>query len=301
MTLDQLKIFVEVAERQHLTQAAGALFLTPSAVSAAIKALEERYDLALFHRVGRRIELSDAGRIFLEEAKRTLAGVRTLEATLAELGGLGRGCLSIHASQTISGYWLLQLLVRFRQAYPAIELKVEIGNTEQVSQAVLLGTADLGFVEGEIGDAALSVEAVGEDKMVVVVAPGHPWADGRRLQAEDLATAQWILREAGSGTRSVFESALAGLGLAPGRLDVALGLPSNEAVRSAVMAGPFATAMSELVVSTPVRAGLLAVANIELPVRHFTMLRHPARHRSRAVTAFEALARAYAAPARANA
>ncbi|HEX8785901.1 MAG TPA: LysR substrate-binding domain-containing protein [Telluria sp.] len=297
MTLDQLRIFVEVAERQHLTQAAAALFLTPSAVSAAIKALEDRYDLALFHRVGRRIELSDAGRIFLDEARRTLASVRTAEATLAELGGLGRGALTLHASQTISSYWLPPLLVRFRQAYPAIELRMEIGNTEQVSQAVLLGTADLGFVEGAIDDSLLAVEAVGEDKMVVVVAPGHPWADGRRLQADDLLKAQWILREAGSGTRSVFKSALDALGIAPGGLQVALELPSNEAVRSAVMAGSFATAMSELVVTAPVRAGMLALANVELPTRHFAMLRHPARHRSRAVAAFEELARAYAAPA----
>lgn len=302
MTLDQLRIFVEVAERQHLTQAAGALFLTPSAVSAAIKSLEERYDLALFHRVGRRIELSDAGRIFLVEARRTLASVRTAETTLAELGGLGRGALTIHASQTISSYWLPPLLVRFRQAYPAIELKMEIGNTGQVSQAVLLGTADLGFVEGDIGDSALSVEAVGDDRMVVVVAPGHPWADGRPLRARDLLEAQWILREPGSGTRSVFEDAIKGLGAGQdGRavaLDVAIELPSNEAVRSAVMAGPFATAMSELVVTAPVRAGMLAVANIELPTRHFAMLRHPARHRSRAVAAFEELARAYLPPAR---
>jgi DNA-binding transcriptional LysR family regulator len=297
MTLDQLRIFVEVAERQHLTQAAAALFLTPSAVSAAIKALEDRYDLALFHRVGRRIELSDAGRIFLDEARRTLASVRTAKATLAELGGLGRGALTLHASQTISSYWLPPLLVRFRQAYPAIELRMEIGNTEQVSQAVLLGTADLGFVEGAIDDSLLAVEAVGEDKMVVVVAPGHPWADGRRLQADDLLKAQWILREAGSGTRSVFKSALDALGIAPGGLQVALELPSNEAVRSAVMAGSFATAMSELVVTAPVRAGMLALANVELPTRHFAMLRHPARHRSRAVAAFEELARAYAAPA----
>jgi DNA-binding transcriptional LysR family regulator len=298
MTLDQLRIFVEVAERQHLTQAASALCLTPSAVSAAIKSLEDRYDLALFHRVGRRIELSDAGRIFLDEAKRTLASVRTAETTLAELGGLGRGALTLHASQTISSYWLPPLLVRFRQAYPAIELKMEIGNTEQVSQAVLLGAADLGFVEGAIGATTLATEAVGDDKMVVVVAPGHPWADGRRLRAEDLVQAQWILREAGSGTRSVFEEALAALGVAPDALDIALDLPSNEAVRSAVMAGPFATAMSELVVAAPLRAGMLAVANIDLPTRHFAMLRHPARHRSRAVTAFEDLARAYATPAR---
>ena len=300
MTLEQLKIFVAVAERQHLTQAAAALFLTPSAVSAAIRNLEERYDLALFNRVGRRIELSDAGRIFLLEARRTLASIRTLENTLAELGGLGRGSLTLHASQTVSSYWLPPLLVRFRQAHPAIELRMEVGNTEQVSQAVLSASADLGFVEGAIGASALAVEAVAQDRMVVVVAPDHPWADGRKLQVADLLGARWILREAGSGTRSAFAAALGALGLEAEALDVALELPSNEAVRSAVTAGPFATAMSALVVAAPLRAGMLAQANITLPAREFSMLRHPARHRSRAAAAFEALARA-GAPAGAGA
>jgi DNA-binding transcriptional LysR family regulator len=300
MTLEQLKIFVAVAERQHLTQAAAALFLTPSAVSAAIRNLEERYDLALFNRVGRRIELSDAGRIFLLEARRTLASIRTLENTLAELGGLGRGSLTLHASQTVSSYWLPPLLVRFRQAHPSIELHMEVGNTEQVSQAVLSGSADLGFVEGAIGASALAVEAVAQDRMVVVVAPEHPWADGRKLEVADLLGARWILREAGSGTRSAFAAALGALGVEAEALDVALELPSNEAVRSAVTAGPFATAMSALVVVAPLRAGLLAQANIALPAREFSMLRHPARHRSRAAAAFEALARA-GAPASAGA
>ncbi|RYF05550.1 MAG: LysR family transcriptional regulator [Oxalobacteraceae bacterium] len=291
MTLEQLRIFVEVAERQHLTQAAAALFLTPSAVSASIKALEDRYGTALFHRVGRRIETSDAGRIFLAEARRTLVSARAAEATLADLGELRRGSLTLHASQTIASYWLPALLVRFLQAWPAIDLRLEVGNTGSVAQAVLQGGADLGFVEGVIEAAALAEEAIGEDKMVVVVAPDHAWADGRTLTAADLEAAQWILREAGSGTRSAFEASLAGLGVPAASLHIALELPSNEAVRGAVMVGPFATAMSELVVAPHVQAGLLAVARCVLPARSFSMLRHPERHRSRAAAAFEDLVR----------
>lgn len=287
MTLDQLRIFIEVAERQHLTQAAAALFLTPSAVSSSIKALEDRYGTALFNRVGRRIELSAAGRIFLAEAKRALASARAAQQTLSELGTLRRGALAIHASQTIASYWLPRLLVRFSQAYPAIDLTLEVGNTDQVAQAILLGGADLGFIEGVIDEPALSSVAVGQDRLVVVVAPDHPWAGGAPLGAADLIQAQWILRENGSGTRSAFEMAVAGMGVAAGALQIALSLPSNEAVRSAVMAGPFATAMSELVVASHVQAGLLARAALALPARGFSMLRQPARHRSRAAAAFE--------------
>jgi DNA-binding transcriptional LysR family regulator len=287
MTLEQLRIFVEVAERQHLTQAASVLALTPSAVSASIKTLEERYGTALFNRVGRRIELSEAGRIFLVEARATLASARAAEATLAELGTLQRGSLLIHASQTIASYWLPGLLVRFHRAYPAIELRMEVGNTESVAQAVMLGAADLGFVEGENCEPTLHVQAVAEDRMVVVVANDHPWADGRTLGPAELSAMRWILREPGSGTRAVFESALAALGIAPGSLDVAFSLPSNEAVRSAIIDSPFASAMSELVVASDLRVGLLAQANLQLPTRSFSMLRHPSRHRSRAVAAFE--------------
>lgn len=291
MTLEQLRIFVEVAERQHLTQAASVLSLTASAVSASIKVLEERYGTPLFNRVGRGIETSEAGRIFLVEARRTLASAQAAETTLAELGGLKRGTLTIHASQTIASYWLPQFLVRFRQAYSAIELRITVDNTHNVAQAVVQGIADLGFVEGAIDEPTLSVEAVAEDRIVAVVAPDHPWAAGKLLRPADLLAAQWILREEGSGTRSAFESALAAYGVSKSSLQIALSLPSNEAVRSAVMAGPFATVMSELVVASHLQAGALAKANFKLSARAFHMLRHTSRYKSKASVALEQLIR----------
>lgn len=223
------------------------------------------------------------------EAQRTLASARAAENTLSELGQMRRGTLAIHASQTIASYWLPRLLVQFSQTYPAIDLTLEVGNTDSVAQAILLGGADLGFIEGDIDEPSLIIEAVGEDQLVVVVAPDHPWSAGVPRAAADLVQAQWILRETGSGTRSAFEKALSDTGVPVAAMQVALSLPSNEAVRSAVMAGPFATAISELVVASHVQAGLLARAALVLPARGFSMLRHPERHRSRAALAFEEL------------
>lgn len=287
MTLEQLRIFVEVAEREHLTQAATALSLTPSAVSASIRMLESRYGTPLFNRVGRRIETSAAGRIFLTEARATLASARAAELTLAELGGLTRGTLSIQASQTIASYWLPALLVRFRQTYPQIELNLTVGNTQQVAHAVVEGAADLGFIEGHIDQAALAIETVDEDRIVAVVAPGHPWANGERLKPSELLAGQWIMREQGSGTRSAFEAILAEIGVDLSGLQIALTLPSNEAVRSAVMAGPFATVVSELVVASHLQAGLLCKVNIDLPPRSFYLLRHKERYKTKASLALQ--------------
>jgi DNA-binding transcriptional LysR family regulator len=109
-----------------------------------------------------------------------------------------------------------------------------------------------------------------------------------------LRAARWILREPGSGTRAAFESALTAMGVDPRSLDVALTLPSNEAVRSAVMEGRFATVLSELVVAAHVQSGVLARANLTLPGRQFFMLRHAARYRSKASLALEQLIRAAA-------
>src|SRR5215831_2537338 len=114
MTLEQLRIFEAVAEREHVTRAAEALNLTQSAVSAAIAALEERHSVALFSRVGRRVELTDAGRLFLDEARAVLARARAAELALSEIAGLERGALTIYGSQTIASYWLPPRLVSFQ-------------------------------------------------------------------------------------------------------------------------------------------------------------------------------------------
>ena len=285
MTLDQLRIFVAVAERQHVTRAAEALNIVQSAVSAAVSALEGRHAVKLFHRVGRRIELTEAGDVFLTEARAVLARAEAAEWVLADLSGLRRGTLRVHASQTIASHWLPRHLVAFRKAYPEIAIRLAVGNTADVASAIGEGAAELGFVEGDIDEPALASVPVAQDRLVLVVPPAHPLATATALTAADLAAYPFVLREAGSGTRSAFEAALAAAGLPSGRLTVALELPSNEAVLAAVEAGAGASVLSEVVVADKLAAGTLAAAPFPLPTRTFRMLRHKERYRSRAADA----------------
>lgn len=292
MTFEQLSIFVAVAEREHLTRAAEAIGLTPSAVSAAIKNLEAFYGVELFHRVGRRIELTQTGRAFLVEARTTLARVRSAELMLSELGGLRRGALNIYASQTIASYWLPPVMMRFHQSYPGIDLRLTIGNTRTVADAVIDGHAELGLVEGEIDTPVLSSLIVAQDALVIVVAPDHPWAGGKPLTARQLVTdSSWVMREEGSGTRSVFEAALADLDAGPQGMEIALTLPSNEALLSAVRAGGSAAAVSSAAADLYLQEGLLVKAAFDLPVRDFRLLRHRERHASKAAIAIEQMCR----------
>ena len=296
MTLEQLRIFIAVAEREHVTQGARDLNLTQSATSAAIAALEARYATQLFDRIGRRIALTQAGRIFLAEAKAVLARAETAETVLSDLAGLKRGALAIAASQTVGNYWLPGFLCHFRARHPGVELALTIGNTETVAAAAREGLADLGFIEGEIDDPALSVEKLAEDELTLVVPPAHPWAERPPASPEDFLTQRWIFRERGSGTRSIAERALATLGVDPKRLDIALELPSNEAVRAAVEAGGGAAVMSELVASAALKAGALAAVDVALPKRAFLLLRRKDRHFTRAAQEFRALIEAETAP-----
>ena len=285
MTLDQLRIFVAVAERQHVTRAAEALNLVQSAVSTAIANIEGRHATKRFHRVGRGIELTEAGRVFLVEARAVLARAEAAELVLADLSGLRRGTLALYASQTIASDWLPRHLVAFRRAYPEIAIRLAVGNTTDAADAVRAGQAELGFVEGALDDPTLASTTIAQDQLVLVVAPGHAFAEATHLEPENLAGVDWVLREAGSGTRSAFEAALGAAGLAAAQLRVTLELPSNEAVRAAVEAGGGAAVLSETVVAAALRAGTLVRAAFALPSRPFRVLRHKERYRSRAADA----------------
>ncbi len=240
MTLEQLRIFIAVAEKQHVTQAANELHLTQSATSAAIAALEARYGIKLFDRVGRGIVLTQTGRDFLNEARAVVARAKAAAQVLNDLAGL------------------------------------------QVAHAVHQGDADLGFVEGEVDDPALAIRKIEGDSLAIVVGVNHPWTGQTRITPKLLTKTCWILREPGSGTRSMFEAALKKFDIRLSDLDIRLELPSNEAVRVAVESGDCATAISDLVVAPSLAAGTLHRVKIDLPKRAFFFLRHKERYASQA-------------------
>jgi DNA-binding transcriptional LysR family regulator len=285
MTLDQLKIFVAVAERLHMTKAAEAMNVTQSAASAAIAALETQHDIRLFDRVGRGLTLTDAGKIFLPEAKAVLARALAATACLRDLSELRRGELSIAASQTVASYWLPSRLARFTHDYPQVDVKLTVRNTAVVAEAVEEGTAQLGFVEGRVDGAKLDHRRVAVDRIAVYVAPSHAFV-GAAVNLEMLLSARWVLREEGSGTRAMFLQSMDDHGADVDRLRIELELPSNEAVLTAVESGPFVTAVSRLAAQPFVDSGRLVELPFELAERSFELLTHRERQFSHAARAF---------------
>ena len=177
-------------------------------------------------------------------------------------------------------------LAAFRSAYPQIEIRATIGNTAQVATAVENREAELGFVEAAIHSEQLTSTTVARDQIIVVTAPDHQLLKRKPITCRDLMEVEWVLRERGSGTRSVFEDALVEFGLKAQALRIALELPSNEAVRSAAEAGLGAAVISASIAAPSLEAGLLQQIDVRLPEREFHALTHRDRHPSRAARAF---------------
>ncbi|MCI4679648.1 LysR family transcriptional regulator [Rhodoblastus acidophilus] len=293
MTLDQLRIFVAVAELEHVTRAARQLNLTQSAVSAAIGALEQRHDMKLFDRIGRRVALTQEGRIFLVEARALLIASQRTEKVLTDIGSLKTGRLNIAASQTTGNYWLPPRLARFAENYPGVGVHLTIGNTHEVAELAAGGEIDLGLVEGAVSDPLLTVTRIYDDELLVVAAPAlaEPFCGAQGAEIYDSAwiDAPWVAREKGSGTREAFEEAIQSLAPIERTRRIVLELPSNEAVRAAVEAGAGLAVMSSLVARASIKAGALVQLPFALPKRPFYVLSHRQLYTSRAAKAMLAL------------
>ncbi len=230
----RLTVFRTVAQRQHFSRAADDLDISQPAVSKHIQMLEAEWGVRLFHRLGSRVELTDAGRILADYAERVAVLTEEAQRVLTELAGLQRGYLRLGASTTPGLYLLSEVLARFQGRYPGVEVSLAISNSTDVARRMLNAEFDLGFTSMPAETPGLQVRPFAEDEIVLIVPPGHALAQQRGLSPQVFAEVTLILREAGSGTRRLAEMRLAQFGLQPKRV---MELAGCEAVKRAVAAG----------------------------------------------------------------
>jgi DNA-binding transcriptional LysR family regulator len=301
MTFEQLRIFLAVAEHQHFTRAAEELYITQPAVSAAIQSLEMEYSVKLFHRIGRRIEITDAGKLLEVEAQKILDQVALTERGLRELNNLQRGELRLGASLTVGNYWLPDRISQFKRQYPGIVVNCTLENAGEICEGTATGRFDLGLVTGEVRTAlqtSLEQEEVGSDRLQIVVGNSHPWFGLPHVSVAELHTTSWVMREAGSGTQQHFEQALNRWGIAPGLLSVMMVLSSSEMVRAIVESGAGAAAIPRLMVEKELKLFTLhAVQVVDEQGRSLDIiqpvlkLKHKQRFQTRFSAAFEQMLR----------
>jgi len=274
LTLRQLEIFQAIALRGSTTAAAQSVPLSQSATSAALNELERTLDVRLFDRVGKRLLLNDNGRVLLPAALAVLDGARTAATSFAA-PGTGAADLRLFASTTVGNYLLPRLLARFRDLQPGTQMRLRIGNTQEVVDAVREFETDLGLIEGPCRAAAIRVIPWLEDELVIVAAPTHALAKAKRgrLTAAQLGRALWLMREPGSGTREAVEQAL--LTHLPS-MPATMTLGSSEAIKNAVAEGLGVSYLSRYVVQELVATKRLRVLATQLPklTRRLTIIHH---------------------------
>jgi len=284
----RLTVFRAVARRRNFSRAADDLDLSQPAVSKHIRLLEAEWSVRLFHRLGARVELTDAGRILADYAERMAALTEEAQRVMAELAGLQRGYLRLGASTTPGLYLLPEVVARFQTRYPGVEATLAISNSADVARRVLGAECDLGFVGAPAEVSGLQVRPFAEDEIVLIVPPGHTLARSASLVPELFAEATLILREAGSGTRQLAEARLAQLGVRPRRV---MELSGCEAVKRGVAAGLGVAFVSRRTVTLELAHNLVCAPEIPALriVRHLYALSRKDARPTAASLAFLAL------------
>ena len=257
LQLPHLETFCKAAELSSFTAAAQALGLTQAAISQRIAALEKALGKPVFQRQGGRVALTDAGRTVYGYGQRILDLHRAARAEVAGQEAIVKGELLLAASSVPGEHLLPALLGAFRQAYPRIQVRASIGDSQSVVEQVERGQVHLGLVGQKTDHAHLDYRFLARDRMVLVAAPTHPLSKRRKLTLADLRAQPMLLREAGSGSRHCLEKSLDKAGLTLADLNVALELGSNEAIKEAVLQGTGVAVLSIYAVQKEVAAGRL--------------------------------------------
>ncbi|WP_366943350.1 LysR family transcriptional regulator [Nevskia sp.] len=216
MDTHALSAFIEVADTGSFSRAGERLHLSQPAISKRIAALEDALGQPLFDRVGRRIDLTDAGRTLLPHARRVLAELEDARRALSRLSGTVSGRLSIGTSHHIGLHRLPPVLRSYTQAYPDVDLDIHFMDSEDACEEVAQGRLELGIVTlpGEPPEV-LRMHTVWRDPLSVVVAPGHPLATSGSPSLRELAAHPAVLPDARTYTHRIVMRALQAHGVAP--------------------------------------------------------------------------------------
>ncbi len=263
----RLKVFRAVAEHLNFRKAAEHLFLTQPAITLQIKALESDLGVRLFDRSANRIALTPQGSILLRYANKIVQLCCEAEQKLASHDGQFSGDLSLGISTTIAQYVFPRLIGGFLSEHPRVQLLLHSGNTEEVVQLLLADKVSIGLIEGPARERGVHTEPFMRDELVLIMPPD---SDVEHLSPAQLLSSNLLMREQGSGSRHVVETALEKAGLKLKSFKTVMDLDSTEAIKSAVEAGLGIGIVSRWAISKELELGALKTG----PVRGLQISRH---------------------------
>ena len=291
MTLRHMMIFRAVCEAEYnTTRAAQMLHMTQPAISLAIKELEQYYGLRLFDRIGRRLQITDAGKLFLQYATHISELFNDMETGLRDWGT--KGILRVGASITIGSQFLPGYVKAFSNLYPGIDVRVIVEQGERLEKKLLGNELDVALTEGIVHDTNIVSEAYLEDHLSIICAADKGWQQGQNVSMEEFQKQRFLLREPGSGTREVFDRTIAQAGLSITPIWEAM---STTALVNAVINGLGIAVLPHRMILPALKHGLIVTVKVqELQFRrNFYITYHKNKFLTEAAKTFMELCRNY--------
>ncbi len=285
-TFRQFEVFLAVAKAGSFRAAAEAMHLSQPALSQHVAEIERELGARLFDRLGRKVALTEAGRILEEHALRLFASLASAREAVADLSELKRGSLVIGASTTPGIYVLPGIIAAFQQRYPGVTLSLRIDNSTLIEERIRGNEVDLGVVGGHalrLGEECVAAGLL--DELVLIVPARHRWARRREIQPAQLGDQRLLIREEGSATRQHTERALQHAGA---HIKASIELGHTEAIKQAVMAGLGVAFVSIHAIRGELAAGRLRALRLHgLRIRrHFHIIHNEARTLSASARTF---------------
>ena len=258
MDLDQLHTFLEIVRLKSFSKAAQTCYRTQPAISAQVRQLEQELNTTLFERLGTRIALTPAGKIFAEYAEQILQLRRRAQETINELDRVPRGEIVIAANEATCIYVLPAVFSEYKKLFPNVQLHVDRSYGAKVTAAVLDNLADFGITQLPVEDKKLQVVKIHSDEIRLLVPPDHPLAAVESVRPQDLLQQQLLLPKSGT-TRARLNAWLEPI---EDELQISMELDSTEMIKQFVIAGLGASFIAASHVQDEVRNGKLTTVGL---------------------------------------
>ncbi|MDC0609362.1 LysR family transcriptional regulator [Vibrio sp.] len=277
VSLKQLRVFQAITQHNTLTEASDALYLSKAAVSMALSELEKQIGHALFDRVNHRLILNQEGKKLLPLADELLNRANTI-GHLFDDESLLTGLLKVGASDTIGNQVAPYLLSRFRKELKHTSQTLFISNTALICQKLIDYELDIALIEGKTLHPDLVSTQFSQDEMCIICSANNPLAEDDVVPLSNFENSEWLLREAGSGSREFF------LRVVAPRIEhwhEAFELNTTEAIINSVAAGIGYACMSKLAANSAIHDGRVKTLNVSLDMnRRFWLLVHKEKYQS---------------------
>ncbi len=282
MNLRQLELFISLAKNPNISQVAKEHFLTQSAVSVALKGLEQDLGVFLFDRLNRRLALNPHGRTFLRQLEPAMSNLSEVLRTFE--GDNMTGILAVGASSTIADYILPQILFEFGERYPKVTIETVFTNPRDIAEGLEQGTVDIGLIETDFDNAALESTRLCRDELFIV-SSDESFAKGGPYLMEDLLSKKWILREPGAGSRDAFTQHMGSL---MPRLNITMELHHTVSIKRVLQNPDTLSCLSPFAIQRELELGELfrvPISDMQF-IRHFHAVLHRDKYRTHLLETF---------------